>query len=142
MELESGPEPEEEDDKNLQSTHHENEITRGGVGFTTTSLASGLHRVLKVSRDTPAALSGAINPGDILTRIDKVVLKGVQTGAVAVLLAGPPGSEVELELLNADGTPRVMRLGRVALCVNTVSWARAVLPLRLRRRELLEPLID
>ena len=68
-------------------------------------MVGGLRRVLKVTRDTPAALSGAINAGDLLTRIDNVVLKGAQSEAVAVLLAGPPGSEVELELPNADETP-------------------------------------
>ena len=101
-------------------------------------MASGLHRVLKVTRGTPAALSGVIKAGDTLNRIDSVVLKDAQSEAVMVLIAGPLGSEVELEFPIANGTPRVIRLGRVVLCVNTVSWARALLPLRLPRLESVE----
>ena len=53
-----------------------------------------------------------------------------------MLLAGPPGFEVELEFPEGDGTSRLIRLSRVAFCVNTVSWAKTVLPLGLRRLEL------
>ena len=77
MKLESEPEPEADEDESLEHTRRENETTRGGAGFTTTLLASGLHRVLKVRRDTPAALSEAIKAGNILTQIDNMVVQGV-----------------------------------------------------------------
>ena len=59
--------------------------------------------------------------------------------AVEVLLTGPPGSEVELKLLSEDGNSKVVQLQRVALYLAPVSWARAVLPLRIRRLELEKP---
>ena len=68
-----------------------------------------------------------------------MVLKATQSEAVEVLLTGPPGSELELELLSVHRISKVVSLRRVALCLNTVSWARAVLPLRIRRLELEEP---
>ena len=112
--LESEPESEEEEDESSEHTRRENEFTSGGVGITTTSLASGLHRVLKVTRGTPAALSGVINAGDTLTQIDNVVLKDAQSEAVVVLLTGPRGSEVELGVLSVNGISEVVRLRRVA----------------------------
>jgi len=68
-----------------------------------------------------------------------MLLKDIQTDTVAALLVGPPGSGVELELISANGTTKVITLTREALCLNSVSWARAVLPLRIRRLKLLEP---
>ena len=67
-------------------------------------------------------------------------LKGAQTETVAALLSGPPESSVELELVSSNGTTRVITLTRMALCINSVSWARAVLPLRARRLKLEESL--
>ena len=87
----------------------------------------------------PAADSGSIKAGDTPTGIDNVDLKATQSEAVAVFLTGPPESEVELELLSVNGIPTVVTLTREALCLNTVSWARVVLPLRIRRLELVEP---
>ena len=59
--------------------------------------------------------------------------------AVEVLLTGPPGSEVEMKLLSEDGTLKVVHLQRVALHSATVSWARAVPPLGIRRLKLEKP---
>ena len=56
----------------------------------------------------PAADSESIKAGDTLTRIDNVDLKVTQSEAVTVLLTGPPGSEVELELLSENGISRVV----------------------------------
>jgi len=67
VELESEPEPEADQDESLEHTRRENDTTREGVGFTTTLLASGWHRVLKVTRDTLAVLSGAIKAGNTHT---------------------------------------------------------------------------
>ena len=86
---ESELESEEEVEESFEHTRRDNEIARGGVGITTTPLASGLHRVQKVLRDSPAADSGVIKAGDTLTRIDNVVLKVTQSEAVAVILMGP-----------------------------------------------------
>ena len=90
-------------------------------------------------QDSPAADSGVVKAGDTLTRIDNVVLKATHSEAVAVLLTGHPGSEVELELMSANWIPKVVSLRRVALCLNMESWIRAVLSLRIRRLELEEP---
>ena len=92
-----------------------------------------------MQRGAPAAVAGVIKAGDTLTRIDNMVLKNTQSEAVMVLLTGPPESEVELELLSANGIPTVVTLRRATRCLNTVSWARAVLPFRTRRLELVKP---
>ena len=73
--MEPEPETEEDTDESPEHTRREDETTRGGVGMTTTSLTSGLHKVLKVTRGTPLALSGEIKACDTLTRIDSAVLK-------------------------------------------------------------------
>ena len=63
-----------------------------------------------------------------------------QTETVTALLSGPPESSVELELVSSNGTTRAITLTRTALCINSESWARAVLPLRARRLKLEESL--
>jgi len=130
---------EAEEEEEAEHAHRENECARGGIGIITTMLANGQHRVQKVLPDTPAAKAEVINAGDTLVRIDSILLKDTQTDTVVALLVGPPGTGVVLELTNANGTTKVITLARKALCLNSVSWARAVLPLRIRRLELLDP---
>ena len=134
-----GQAEEEEVEEEAEHAHRENKSACGGISITTIMLASGLHRVQKVLRGAPAAIAEVIKTGDSLIRVDNMCLKDVQPEAVTTLLMGPSESEVELELVSAHGTTRVITLIRAALCLNSVSWARAVLPLRIRRLELAEP---
>ena len=130
---------ETEAEKEAEHAHRENESARGGTSIITAMLANGQHRVQRVLTDTPAAKAEVIKAGDTLVRIDNMLLKDTQTDTVAALLVGPPGTGVELELISTNGTTKVITLSREALCLNSVSWARAVLPLRIRRLDLLEP---
>ena len=66
-------------------------------------LANGQHRVQKVLTDTPAAKAEVIKAGDTLVQIDDMLLKDTQTDTVAALLAGPPGTGVEMELIELAG---------------------------------------
>ena len=59
----------DEEEEEAEHAHRENESVRGGIGITTTLLASGLHRVQKVLRGAPAANAGAIKTGDTLIRV-------------------------------------------------------------------------
>ena len=128
-----------EAEEEAKHTHRENESARGGIGITTIMLANGQHKVQKVLRDAPAANAEVIKTGDTLIRVDNMLLKDIQPDAVTALLMGPPESGVELELVSANGITRVITLTREAPCLNSVSWARAVLPLRIRKLELVEP---
>ena len=112
---------EAEAEEEAEHAHRENESARGGTGIITTMLANGQRRVQKVLRDAPAAKAEVIKVGDTLVRIDNMLLKDIQTDTVAALLVGPPGSGVELELIGANGTTKVVTLTREALCLNSVS---------------------
>ena len=127
-----------EAEEEAEHAHRENESARGGIGITTIMLANGQHRVQKMLRNAPAANAEVIKTGDTLIRVDNIFLKDVQTDAVTALLMGPLESGVESELVSVNGITRVITLTRAALCLNSVSWARAMLPLRIRRLELVE----
>ena len=128
-----------EAEEEAEHAHRENESAHGGIGITTIMLANGQHRVQKVLRDAPAANAEVIKTGDTLIRVDNMLLKDIQPDAITALLMGPPESGVELELVSANGITRVITLTREAPCLNSVSWARAVLPPRIRKLELVEP---
>ena len=57
----------EEADALAEHTRWNNKVARGEIGVTTIQLSSGMHRILKMLRDMPAADSGLITAGDILT---------------------------------------------------------------------------
>ena len=58
------------------------------------------------------------------------------TGSVEIILPGSPGSIVRLHLINLGGVGRDVFLTRIAWDKPAIIWSRAVLPLRMRRREL------
>jgi carboxyl-terminal processing protease len=71
-----------------------------GVGMTITEVPKGL-RVADVFENTPAAEAG-IEMGDVVTAVEGQSIAGQDSEASAAEIKGPPGTEVELTIKDAD----------------------------------------
>jgi len=74
--------------------------------------------------------------GEELTHVDDIEVSNLQTVSIDVLLSGSPDSNVRLHLISLGGVERDVFLNKIAWDKPSISWSRAVYPLRTRRREL------
>jgi carboxyl-terminal processing protease len=72
-----------------------------GVGLTVSEVKRGL-RVASVLEDTPAEAAG-IEEGDLIVAVDGKSIAGTPADVAAARIKGPPGTEVELRVVPADG---------------------------------------
>ncbi len=72
-----------------------------GVGLTVNEVAKGL-RVADVFADTPAEGAG-IKQGDLIVSVDGKSIAGVPSEVSTARIKGPPGTEVELGVVPANG---------------------------------------
>ena len=70
---------------------------------------------------SPADTAG-INPGDIITAVDQMPVKGRPAQEAIEQLSGPPGSTVELTVATPGGKPRTMILKREYVKVPALSF--------------------
>ena len=83
----------------------------GGVGIEV-EIAEGQAIVRNAFPGTPAARAG-VRPGDVLTAIDAMPVKGLGIGELIAKLRGPPGSTVRLSLARqGDAAPIDLALVR------------------------------
>lgn len=120
-----------------------------GPGFDVT-WADGATLVARVDREGPAVRAG-VGLGWELRRVDDQELdevasclgadlapramRSLQHELVAALLAGQPGTVVELELLDGDGRPRTLRLEREEPSDTQIARFGNLPPLRVRFQE-------
>jgi len=74
--------------------------------------------------------------GEELTHVDDIEVSNLQTVSIDVLLSGSPDSNVRLHLISLGGVGRDVFQNKIAWDKLSISWSRAVYPLRTRRREL------
>jgi len=109
--------------------------SKGWTGLKTTRLNDGSHRVIKLAIESPSATSGDIQMGEALTHVDDIEVSKIPIESIDVLLSGSPDSRVRLHLSSLGGVGRDVFLNRIAWDKPSISWSRAVYPLRMRRRE-------
>jgi len=74
-----------------------------------------------------------------LTHVDDIEVRNLPTESIEILFSGPLDSSVRLHLISLGGVGRDFFLTRIAWDKLSISWSRAVLPLRMRRRQLQRP---
>jgi len=94
------------------------------------------HIIIKLTIGSPSATSGDILMGEELTHVDEFKVRNLPIESIDVLLSGAPDSKVRLHLISLRGVGRDVFLNRIACHKPSISWSRAVYPLRMRRREL------
>jgi carboxyl-terminal processing protease len=77
--------------------------------------------VNQVISPSPAALAG-IDPGDIITSVDKKPVKGRPLQDAIDQLSGPPGSTIELVVKKPDEEPQTLILTRTTVKLPTLSF--------------------
>ena len=142
----SGQESDEVSDLTLQDSQDEETSedeqgsqdmpTKKGIGLKTTRLNGGSHRVIGMASSSASAASGELQIGEEITSIDNTELANMPKESVGVLLSGPPGSSVSLRMVSLGGVSHEVIVTRTAWDKPDISWSRAVLQLRVRRREL------
>ncbi|EKX32821.1 hypothetical protein GUITHDRAFT_120971 [Guillardia theta CCMP2712] len=75
--------------------------------------------VEEIAPGSPADLCGAISIGDMLVRVDDVMVAGMQIGEVVKLIIGREGSQVKLEFCNDAGVYSVDLVRAKAAIVNS-----------------------
>ncbi len=75
-----------------------------GIGLSVTEVPRGL-RVSDVFPDTPAEAVG-MQEGDVITAVDGSSIAGVASEVSTARIKGPPGTEVDLTVVPADGGPK------------------------------------
>ena len=108
--------------------------TRGWIGLSTVRLNDDSHRDIRLTRGSPSATSGDIQIGEELTYVGNIEVSNLPTESIEILLLGPPDYNVRLHLISLGGFDRDVFLTRIAWDKPSISWSRAVLPLRIRRR--------
>jgi carboxyl-terminal processing protease len=87
----------------------------GGLGLVLARDADGNERIDRVFDGSPAARSGLV-AGDVVVRAAGRTLSDVPSDAVAALLRGPVGSQVEIDVVRAAGeVPLHLTLVRAAI---------------------------
>jgi hypothetical protein len=110
--------------------------TKGWTGLKTTRLNDGSHGVIKLVIGSPSATYGDIPIGEEFTYVDDIEVSNLPIDTIDILLSGPPDSNVRLYLISLGGVGRDVFLNRIAWDKLSISWTRAVHPLRMQRREL------
>ena len=75
-----------------------------GIGLSVTEVPRGL-RISDVFPDTPAEAVG-LQEGDVITAVDGSSIAGVASEVSTARIKGPPGTEVDLTVVPADGGPK------------------------------------
>src|SRR6266571_4251592 len=84
------------------------------------TIQSGQLKVISPQDGSPAARAG-INPGDLISTIDKEPTYDMTLGEAEQKLRGPAGSEVALSLRRGAGKPIKLTIKREAFKLETVS---------------------
>jgi len=113
--------------------------TKGWTKLKPARLNDGSHGVIELVMGSSSATSGDIQIGEELTHVDDIKVNNLPTESIEILLSGPPDSDVHLYLISLGGVGRDVFLTRIAWDKPSISWSRAVLPLRMRRLELERP---
>ena len=93
-----------------------------GVGLTVTEVSKGL-RVATVFPDTPAEQAG-LAEGDLIVGVDGESIAGVPSDVSTAQIKGPPGTEVDLRVVPADGgRSRVLTVERADVRIPAVKGA-------------------
>jgi carboxyl-terminal processing protease len=99
-----------------------NQATSGrfsGIGLNVLEVKKGL-RVATVFPDTPAKEAG-IREGDVIVSVDGRKISGEPADAATARIKGPPGTEVELGIIDADtGRVRTLEIERAEVRVPAV----------------------
>jgi len=74
--------------------------------------------------------------GEEVTHVDDIEVSNLPIESIDVLLSGVPDSKVHLHLISLGGVGRDVFLNRIAWDKPSISWSKAVYPLRMRTREL------
>ncbi len=98
----------------------------GGLGIEVT-MENGFVKVVSPIEDTPAAKSG-LKTGDLIVRIDKKPVKGMNLNEAVRMMRGKPGTKIELTIVR-EGHDKPM----------VFTLTRAVIKLHSVKRRLLEP---
>jgi carboxyl-terminal processing protease len=99
-------------------------ITRGtyaGIGVEVRKI-DGLLTVVHVIEGYPA-FKAAIRPGDVISEIDGVSLKGLSPDEANTLMLGDVGSEIALTVIRGDSEIREVSLVRERIVVGNISYA-------------------
>lgn len=93
-----------------------------GIGLAVNETKAGL-RVGVVYPDTPAEKAG-IEPGDVITKVDGESIAGLSSDVSTAKIKGPPGTEVELEIVAAKtDKPRTLTVERASVRIPAVQGA-------------------
>lgn len=110
-----------------------------GIDLTTTLTTRGgaeHHIVTQVIPGLAADRSEMFAIGDSITRIDLTSTKNASTEETNKPILGPIRSRMYVSLSNTQGRPSTARVHRGAPIPRTVSWSKAIHPLRTRRHEI------
>jgi hypothetical protein len=108
-------------------------LLKGWTRLKTNRLNDGSHRVIKLAIASPSATSGDVQMGEEFNHVDDIEVSNLPMESIDVLLSGPPDSKVRLHLISLGGVGRDVFLNRIAWDKPSISWSRAVYPLRTRR---------
>ncbi len=92
----------------------------GGLGMEV-SMKDGLIVVVSPIEDTPAYRAG-IKPGDIITHLDGVPIKGMTLMGAVRRMRGPPGTSLSLSIVRSGGAPFTISIMRELINVRAVKW--------------------
>ncbi len=90
-----------------------------GVGLTVSEVNQGL-RVARVFEDTPAERAG-ISTGDVIVAVEGESIAGVASEEASARIKGPPGTEVEITVRDAEtGSKRKLDVERATVKIPAV----------------------
>ncbi len=93
----------------------------GGLGIEVT-MHDGFVKVVAPIEGTPASRSG-LQPGDLITHVDRIAIKGKSLREAVNLMRGTPGSKIFLKVRREGVADFTVTITRAVIKVEPVKWA-------------------
>jgi len=109
------------DKEEFEASMRDTEGQYGGVGMVITLVNNQL-TVVRVIRNSPSARAGIL-PQDIITRVDKQEIKGMQIHELAAKLRGYPNTQVDIDVFRpSTKVTQLTTLTREIISIETVRY--------------------
>ncbi len=109
------------DKEEFEASMRDTEGQYGGVGMVITLVDNRL-TVVRVLRNSPSSRAGIL-PDDIITRVDKQEIKGMQIHELAAKLRGYPNTQVEIDVFRpSTKVTQLTTLTREIISIETVQY--------------------
>ena len=109
------------DEEEFEASMRDTEGQYGGVGMVITLVDNRL-TVVRVIKNSPSARAGIL-PQDIITRVDKQEIKGMQIHELAAKLRGYPNTQVNIDVFRpSTKVTQLTTLTREIISIETVQY--------------------